>query len=429
MELKDFQVLRMRAIIDYVLGESPFYRDLFTKNGINSKVIDRIDDLSALPFTTPEDLRNQPYRLLCLSLSNVKRVYTLPTGGTSGPPKMVFFSEDDLNRIVEYMGVAMKSVAESAGVSRHDFAVYQLLPDGKPESQQQLLARGVRSVGGTPYLGDLSLTTDEQLHRIQQYKPDLLFGPASRIYRMTQEGRDSHDLATFGLKVLFTTSGYVPSSMRERLQTIWNAEVFTHYGMTEMGWAGGIECAAHNGFHFNEADLLLEIVDPLTGMPLAKGEEGELVMTTLRREAMPLIRYRTGDLGKIESMDCGCGTLALHRLCMLRRKDAVVRIATGDELDPHIFDDVLYRIPGIISYQSALVVEGSKERLVLTAELVRRWPRAEEDIVDAILAIPTVQKGIKADLMDIPRVNFVDKGMLKPTGRAKPVIQDLRTAA
>jgi len=216
-----------------------------------------------LPFVTAKDLRDEPYRMLCVSLSGVQRVFTLYTGGTSGAPKKVFFSAADFDGITDYMGAAMRSVAVGGGIAEDAFKAYIILPDGKPESQQKSLARGVERVGGVPILGDLALGVDEQIERIAKSRPDILFGPVSRIYKMSLRARETADLKQLGVKVIFTTSEYMPPSMRQRLEDIWNAEVFTHYGMTEMGWAGGVECQAHEGFHFNEVDFLLEIIDRL----------------------------------------------------------------------------------------------------------------------------------------------------------------------
>lgn len=425
LNLADLQLSRLRGTLDYVYKESAFYRDSFDRARVKPDDVHSLEDLAYFPFTTAEDLRDEPYRLLCISLSQVKRIFTLYSGGTSGTPKIVFFSQKDLERITDYMGAAVKSVAESGGVSTQEFKVYILLPDEKPESQQKTVAKGVEKVGGCLILGDLALNTEEQLERIEESQPDILLGPVSRIYRITQHAECN--LSRLGVKIVFITSEYVPASMRERLQDMWKAEVFTHYGMTEMGWAGGIECEAHNGLHFNEADLLLEVVDSATGVVLKNGEEGELVLTTLNREAMPLIRYRTGDLGRLMERDCECGASRLKRIgALIRRKDSLVKLASGAEIYPAMFDDALYGIPDIIDYQSSLIREGDKERLVFNVELTGKWATAEEEITKAVLNIPLIRNNVEVNLMTEPKIELMDQGMLKRKGRAKKLILDER---
>jgi phenylacetate-CoA ligase len=428
-DIKAFKLSRLRSVLDYVSKESPFYRHLFNANAIKPSGIRSSDDLAIVPFTTPDDLREKAYRFPCVSLSRVKRVFSLYTAGTSAAPKIVFFSQEDLDRITDYMGAAMKSVAESGRVSTQGFKVYILLPDGKPESQQKMLAKGVEKIGAVPILGNLAMTTEEQLERIEQSRPDVLFGPVSRVYRITQEGKDSHDLHELGIKILFITSEYVPLSMRRRLEDVWKGEVFTHYGMTEMGWAGGIESESHDGFYFNEADFLLEIVDPDTGVPLRNGEEGELVLTTLNRDTMPLIRYKTGDLGRLIEASRKPGAPRLQRLdSLIKRRHSLVRMSNGDAVYPGMLDDALYEIPNIISYQALLSGEKGKEQLILRVAVTQKWTEVEEDVTSALLGIPSIKNNVEAGLMNTPRVEVVDQAALRRPGRVKRLIADERPA-
>ena len=427
LSIEDYQLVRLREALDYVYKKSAFYGDSFDKHEVKPDDICCLDDLPLLPFVRAQDLREKPHKFLCISLSKVKRVFTLYTGGTSGTPKMVFFSQKDLDRIADYMGAAVKSAAESGGIYQKDFRVYIILPNGKPESQQKMLARGLREVGAVPILGDLSLSTEEQIKCIKESKPDILFATPSRINRITQETKETHDLSKFGVKILFLTSEYVPSVIRERMQEIWKAEVFTHYGMTEMGWAGGIECQAHAGLHFNEMDFLLEVVDPATGVVLKNSEEGELVLTTLNREAMPLIRYRTGDLTRLLKGDDECGASHLRRIgTPIKKIDSLVKIGNGQEICPAMFDDALYSMPNIIDYQSLLLKEGDKERLALKVEVTGIWGKAQEEIAKAVFDIPLIRENIEAGSMKEPEIEIVAQGMLKRKGRSKKLIVDKR---
>jgi len=421
--LKDFQFQKLKSILDYSYNNSPFYRDLYNNSGIKPADIGSLEDLPLIPFTQPEKLKEQPNRLLCVSLSKVKRVFTLFTGGTSGTPKKLLFSEKDLDRVTSYMGAAMKSVAEEGGISDPGFKAYILLPNGKPESQQKLLARGLEKAGAIPISGDVSSGTQAQVEEIKKSSPDILFGSTSKIYRITQEARRNYDLSKLGVKIVFVTSEYVPNSMRERLRDTWNADVFTHFGMTELGFAGGIECQAHDGYHFNEADFLLEVVDPETGAVLRNGEEGQLVITTLNREAMPLIRYRTDDLCRITDQACKCGASSIKKMDKsVRRIESIVKLKIGDEIYPSVFDDVLYVMPNIINYDVSLTHEGDKERLEVAVEVLDEWPKAREEITGAILSIPSIGRSIEANLMIEPRIELREQGTMKRVGRVKKLI-------
>ena len=423
--LAALQLSRLKGTLEYVYRQSPFYRDAFDKAGVAPADLRSLADLARFPFTTAADLSREPYRFLCVSQSRVERVFTLYSGGTSGEPKLVFFSRPDLEAIAAYMGAAMKSVAESGGISGDGFRVYILLPDGKPQSQQRMLSKGVKTVAATPVAGDLSLNTEEQIKRIAEARPDILFGPVSRIHRMSLEASQASDLGRLGVRIVFITSEYVPPAMRQRLEGLWRAEVFTHYGMTEMGWAGGVECSAHHGLHFNEADLLLEVVDPDSGAVVAQGEEGELVLTTLNREAMPLVRYRTGDLGRLLAGSCTCGSTQLKRIGpLVRRKDALLPLPGGVQLHPSMLDDALFAVPDVLDYRASLEGEGDRLRLALQVELLRSGAAAA--LVEAVSGIAAVRACIEAGSMATPRVETVGRGMLPPRGRAKRVIADSR---
>jgi len=429
-DIREYKLARLKETLDYVVQESPFYKHLFAASGVSPDDLRGLNDLALLPFTTAEDLKRQPYKVPCMSLSRVKRVFSLYTGGTSGAPKLVFFAEADLDRIADYMGAAMKSVAISASIAGEGFRAYIILPNGKPESQQKMLEKGVRGVGAVPLLGDLALDSAQQLERIEQVRPDIVFGPVSRVYRLSQEGSEERDLSALGVRVIFITSEYVPAAMRESLSQLWKAEVFTHYGMTEMGWAGGIECEAHHGYHFNEADLLLEVIDPSTGVPVSAGEEGELVLTTLNRHAMPLVRYRTGDLGRLLEGGCGCGASVLQRIGpLVKRKDSIIRLRSGEEIYPGVLDEALHRLTDLISYQCSLVEGDGKERLVSRVELIRPRAAAGVEAAEAVLGIPEIARSVQAGLMLEPEVEVVERGGIKRAGRAKKLIADERSCA
>lgn len=420
-DVEDFQLFKVKKVLSYVHENSPFYKDLFNKSQIAPEDIKSLADLPRFPFTNPSDLAENPYRFVCVSLADIARVTTFTTSGTTGPEKRVFCTETDLERMTDFMGAGMRTVASAGDI------VQIILPFGSENNQGGLLAIGVEKIGAFPVKAGISLSAEEQLNLIKQHKSTVLFAPTPRMYRMTQELKGKHALDKLGVKTLFVTSGYLSEPMRRQLQTIWNCDVHTHYGLTEMGLGVAAECHAHNGYHFNEADLLLELVDPKTGKPVAAGSEGEIVFTTLSREGSPLIRYRTHDISRLITEHCPCGAATSLRFGKVtRRVEAVVKIGDGEEIYPSLFDDWLYQLPQVIDYQVTLSRADGKDSLDLVIEATEVGDSLHQTITSLLSNWPLLQRHISAGRINQPRVELVGLGGLRRGGRAKKMIVDNR---
>lgn len=425
--IENFQLFKLRKTLNHACQESVFYQELFHKYGINPSDVKSLSDLSQIPFTTPANLAEVPYKLLSVSLTKIGRVFTRVTSGTSGRPKKVFFTGNDLEIITDGMAAIMNTTFSSSGLSARGCVVQIFLANGTPMSQVNLVARGVEKMGGLPVAGDITADTEDQIEAVKGAKPVMLMGSASRIYRITQEARQSHDLAKIGVRIIFITSEYLSPSMRRNLEEFWDAEVYHHYGMTETGLAAAIECQAHDGFHYNEADFLFEVVDPATGEVLEEDKEGELVFSTLSREGMPLIRYRTGDICRLTRNPCKCGASTLTRIgAITKRVGLMARIGQGKHVYPALFDDVLYAFPDLIDYRLFLAKEGNKDCLTCKVELMEKRAKLEEKLTEAILNIAPIKESIEANLLAPPRIEFVELGEIKRAGRIKQRIIDDR---
>ncbi len=428
--IEDFQLFKLRKTLNYACQESVFYRELFREHGINPSDVKCLADLPKLPFTTPANLAEVPYKILSVSLTRVGRVFTRVTSGTSGQPKKVFFTGNDLEIITDGMAAIMNTALSSAGLASRGCVVQIFLANGTSMSQVSLVARGVEKMGGLPIAGDITADVDEQIEAIERAKPAMLMGSASRIYRITQEARQCHNLANIGVNIIFITSEYLPLSMRRNLEAFWEAEVYHHYGMTEAGLAMAIECQAHDGFHFNEADFLFEVVDPATGEVLKEGEEGELVFTTLSREGMPLIRYRTGDISRLVRDPCKCGAFTLGRIgTITKRVSSVAEIGEGKQIYPALFDDVLCAFPNLTDYRVHLAKDGDKDCLICKVELTKKEAKLEGKLAQAILNIAPIRESVEAGWLTRPRVEFAEPGEIKRAGRVKQRIVDNRYPA
>jgi len=420
-DLEDFQLFQLRKMLHYVFDKSPFYRELFIKRGIEPGEIQSLADLAKLPLTEPEELAEKPFRFLCVPIGKVARVITFTSSGTTGPQKRVFFTQKDLEIMTDFMAAGMSVVATK------DDVVQIMLPRGPALGQADLLARGVEKMGATPVITGTEPTPEEQIQAIVRHGSTVLFCETLRLNRITAEAKKNHDLTKMGVKVLFLTTNYLSDSMRLNLQSAWNCEVFTHYGLTEMGLGVAVECPAHNGYHFDEADLLAEVINPETGEVLADGEEGELVFTTLAREAMPLVRYRTHDISKLSVKPCECGITTLKKLDRItRRLESTVRIGEGDEIYPAMFDEALYAIPDIVDYEVSVDKDGTKDRLTFQVEIDRKDVVVKELVREAILKVPPIQKNVKMGKMTIPEIELVSPGSLQKSTQAKKLIKDRR---
>jgi phenylacetate-CoA ligase len=291
-----------------------------------------------------------------------------------------------------------------------------------------LLARAVERIGALPVKAGTGLTSEEQLELIKKHKSTVVFGRTGRIYQITQELlANGYDLGKLGVKTLFVTSEYLSESMRERLKSVWNCEVSFHYGLTEMGLGVAVECQAHNGFHLNEVDLLLEMIDPKTGEAATDGREAELVFSTLIREGMPLIRYRTHDISRLITGPCPCGAGSLLKFGKVtKRLESIVKISGGDEIYPAMFDELIFTIPDVIEYEVTLGREEGRDVLLFKAEIVGESEDIGEEMNRTLLSHPLVQANVQASRMALPRIELVPQGTLRRLTRAKKLIVDER---
>jgi phenylacetate-CoA ligase len=419
-DIERYHIFMFRKAFTYASQKSVFYRDLFKKTGIGAEDINSLADISKIPLTNPEDIAQYPYLFACIPLGDIASITTFSSSGTTGPHKKVFVSDNDLERMTDFMAVGMREVAREGDI------VQIMLPSRRPNDQSSLLAIGVRKMGGIPVVASNSLSPEEQIQKINENHPDVLFAETAYMWRVTQETCRTHDLKTKGVKTIFLTAEHCADSMRKQLEETWSCEVEVHYGMTEMGLAVSIECEAHDGYHFNEADLMAEIVDPETGKALGDDEEGEVVFTTLNREAMPLIRYRTHDISRLIGASCQCGASTLKKIApVTRRREAIVKI-NGDELYPSILDEILFRIPDIIDYQATITRDGTMNYLTLKIEAHKEDEEIQKAIKEKLLSNTAIKENTDKGRLELSPIQFVAQGSLARMERAKKLILDKR---
>jgi phenylacetate-CoA ligase len=341
--LQAYQLLKLQETINLARQHSPFYRERLADWG--GQDLETLDDLARLPFTSADELRRDPLHFLCVSQGQVSRVVTLKTSGTSGAPKRLYFTQDDQERIIDFFHHGMSSMA------RPGDRVLILLPGGSPGSQGDLLATGLRRLGAVGLGHGPVLDPRRTLEVMVRERPEVLVGLPVQVLALARTGR-----GRAAPRAVVLCSDHTSNAIRRELQLLWDCEVYTHFGMTEMGLGGGVECQAHSGYHIRELDLYLEIVDPQTGTPVKAGESGEVVFTTLSRRGMPLIRYRTGDRSRFLSEPCPCGTV-------LKTLETVKGRIQGAELgDTRLtisdLDEALFPLEGLLDFTAVLSRNG-----------------------------------------------------------------------
>ncbi|HVN20735.1 MAG TPA: AMP-binding protein [Dongiaceae bacterium] len=354
-KISHYQLQKVRETLRWARSHSPFYKQRFSAFSENFPA--SFAHFASMPFTDPDDLQEQGLQFLCVPQGDIDRVVTLESSGTSGAPKRVFFTADDKELTVDFFRVGMSQLLKSGE------SVLIALPFVRPGSVGDLLAIAVRRLGARPVLCGPITAAAETVEVMQREQVECAVGlPVQILSLVRASGRD---VPSRFLNTVLLCSDYVPDSIVHTIQSSWQCEVFEHYGMTEMGLGGGVDCAAHAGYHLREADLYLEIVDPESGAPLPAGEAGEIVVTTLTRRGMPFIRYRTGDLSRLRPESCPCGTV-LQRLDRVRgRKTGRIAVGTHKEITMATLDDVLFGLPEVNDF-SAAVDGGKPSKLIIT---------------------------------------------------------------
>jgi len=290
-DLERWQLDRINMTLAHAVEKSSFFRSLYGGAKLGS-----LSELTELPFTTPEDLREDPYRMVCVHPNEISRIVTLKTSGSTGESKRVFFTEADLELCTDYFRHGMRNLVDEADI------VGILFPYKTPASVGDQLIRGLMRLGAesVPLFG---LSDGEISSLIRFKKITSLVGMPKQIAALARSYPEHRSIRT-----VLLSADFVSDEVRNAIKTAWGSEVFEHYGMTEMGLGCAVSCEHQRGYHVREADLYLEIIDPETGSPVPGGEWGEIVFTTLTRVGMPFIRYRTGDVSRWKTGRCNCGT-------------------------------------------------------------------------------------------------------------------------
>lgn len=357
-QINAWQRQRLATICRYARTNSHFYGTQLRDLNLDAFV--SREEFATLPRTTAEDIRRAPLAFLCTSQDDIARVVTLATSGSTGKPKRIFFTQDEIDETIAFYNHGMQCLTESGDT------VLALLPAPRPDSVGALLRDGLLQRSATPVLNQNPDDVALSLSLLKTHAADCVVGTAAHVLALVKLWEHSGNKDS-SVKTVLLCWDASSQPIRDYIATTWNCRVHTHWGMTETGLGGAVNCAHGSGMHLRESKMYVEITDPETGAVLPDGERGEIVVTTLTRKGMPLIRYRTGDEAHILTGCCPCGS-PLRRL-----SPSIHRIwqppNTPDwfgYMHPSVIDGALLSIPNFLAQQAQYRV--APNRLEITVD-------------------------------------------------------------
>ena len=415
-QLEALQVEKLRRTIDICL-QSPFYKRVLGERGITSDTIKTIDDVRRLPFTTKQDLReNYPFGLVGGNMKDAIRIHS--SSGTTGNPTVVTYSRHDIESWANMIARSMYMVGCRDTDVFQNSSGYGMFTGGLgfQYGAEKLGATTVPAAAGNSkrqimFIRDFGTTC---LHDIPSY--------AIRLAEVFHE--EGIDPRSTKLHTLFIGAEPHTDEQRRRIERLLGVKAYNSFGMTEMNGPGvAFECQEQNGMHLWEDNYILEIIDPDTLEPVPDGEIGEMVLTTLDRTMMPILRYRTHDLTRILPGDCPCGRTH-RRIDRIKGRTDDMFIIKGVNVFPMQVEKILVKYPGLGSnYLITLDSEGDNDVMTVDVELdglnTDVYPELQRMTKD-------IQRALKDEILLTPRVRLVKKGSL-PQSEGKAVrVKDLR---
>lgn len=415
--IEDVQLLRLRSTVEQA-RKCAFYRDRLDEAGVTPDSLHSLDDLRRIPFTTKIDLREQyPTGLLCVPQSEIVRMHC--SSGTTGSPVAICHTQNDLNTWADLVARSMSMV----GVCRDD--VFQNM------SGYGLFTGGLGIHYGAERLGCMTIPAGAGNSRRQIKLAKDFHTTVAHILpsyalilgeHLREAGEDPRDLS---LRIALVGAEPYTEEFRHRIEELFDMKVYNSYGLSEMNGPGvGFECLEQHGMHIWEDAFIPEVVNPETGEPVADGEVGELVMTCLCRQSMPILRYRTRDLTRILPEECPCGRKHRRIDRIIGRADDMF-IIKGVNVYPMQVEQVLMGFPEVgKNYLIRLENEGITDVMRVLVEI------RDEFFVEDMRVLQNLQRTIAARLRDeillTPKVELVESNSLPQTEGKAVRLQDTR---
>ena len=417
-QLQELQLTRLKETVKHA-ANSPFYKEVFEKNGITPDSIQTLDDLRKIPFTTKNDLRSHyPFGMAAIPIQKCVRIHS--SSGTTGNPTVVLHSAKDLDQWANQVARCMYMVGLRDTDVFQNTSGYGMFTGGLgfQYGAERLGALTVPAAAGNTkrqikFITDFGTTC---LHIIPSYATRL----AEVMYEMGIDPRRDTKLHTVCI-------GAEPHSeeQRKRIEQLLGVKAYNCFGMSEMNGPGvAFECPEQNGLHIWEDYVIPEIINPNTLEPVPEGEIGELVLTTINREAMPLLRYRTRDLTRFIPGECPCGRTHRRLARFVGRSDDMI-ILKGVNIFPIQIEKILMNFKELGSnYLITIETVGYNDEMMIEVELSDLFT---DDFSTLQRLEKEVTRQLKDELLLTPRVKLVAKGSLPaPEGGKAVRVKDLR---
>ncbi len=418
-DLRSLQTERLKKLVHYVYERIPFYKEAFDNAGVSPDDVQSLDDLTKLPFTTKQDMRNAyPFEMFAVPKEEVRRIHC--SSGTTGTATVVGYTEHDLRVWGDCFGRFITSTDCGKGDIVQIAYGYGLFTGGLGAHE------GATSVGAI-CLPMSSGNTKRQVQLMKDFGVSVLACTPSYALLIADTAIEmGYDPAKdFPIKAGILGAEPCSEGMRRDIERKLGIQVHDIYGLSEiMGPGVACECECQNGLHVCEDHFIAEIVDPDTFEPVPDGEWGELVITTLSKECSPLIRYRTRDITRILTGECECGR-TFRRIDRIQGRTDDMMILRGVNVFPSQIEEVMMSFPEIAAqYQLILTRKGPLDHVELQVETVpdfpfdeiRRLEKLKKDLGDAL----------KSNLQIKVDVRIVEpKTIARSEGKAKRIV-DLR---
>jgi len=413
--LEQLQLQRLQDTVRRVAARVPFYRDRFAELRLKPEDIRSPADIRRLPFTTSADLRaNYPAGLLAVPYDATLRLHT--SSGTTGKPKALFFSRADVDNAAE--------------LCARSFVMTGIMPR---DVFQNMMTYGMFTGAlvthyGAEKIGCLVIpagpgNSERQLMLMQDFRTTFIhLTPSYALYLATfLEKRGIHPQRDLALRKAFVGAEPYSEETRRKIEEGLGVDVYNSYGLSEMNGPGvAFECEHKQGMHLWEDHFLIEIIDPRTGEPVADGEPGELVLTTLCREAMPLLRYRTRDFTSLVPGPCPCGRTHRRLNRITGRADDML-IVRGVNVYPQQIERILMAQPGI--GRNYLITLQGYDEMTVKVELAEAG--FDGQVEHLVKFQSRLAEKLRAEILIRPRIEFLPPGSLPVSeGKAQRVVDN-----
>ena len=416
-ELERIQLYKLKNLVDYVYNNVPFYRERLDSVGITADKIKTLSDIQYIPYTTKEDIRDTyPYGLFAQPMKNIVRIHA--SSGTTGNPTVVGYTQNDLKMWSD--GVSRLVVA--AGATEDD--IVQICFGYGLFTGALGLHYGLEQLGAT-VIPISSGNTEKQIKMMRDLGTTALVSTPSYAMYIAEVAKEiGVDPRTLNVRLgLFGSEG-CSDEMRAKIEDAWNLFATDNYGMSELCGPGvSGECRYRCGMHIAEDHFLPEIIDSATGNVIDRGDWGELVVTTLSKEGIPLLRYRTKDVSTLNYDTCECGRTHVRMAKPKGRSDDMIKIK-GVNVFPTQIESVLISIPQVgPHYQIVLKTVNFMDDFEINIELI------DGSLLTKYSELENLQKTIRHKLQTVlgldAKINLLEpKSIERTAGKAKRIIDN-----